>query len=437
MTVLNRRSFLSLAGAAVPGMLAGCAGMGGSSGEKSGSGPITFWSNHPGQSATMERELIARFQSRFPGLQVKLIDAGADYDEVAQKFNASLIGIDVPDVVVLDDRWWFHFALSGVIAPLDDLFGQVGVDTADYVDSLLADYEFDGRHYALPYSRSTPLFYYNKSDWARAGLPDRGPRSWQEFDEWGPRLQQVVGSGRWAHGWPNAERISWVFEGPNWAFGGAYSDKWTLKFTDPKTIEAGNFYRDSIHRRRYAAIANDNANEFATGIQASTLASTGALVGITHSARVDFGVAPLPTGPGGAPGCPTGGAGLAIPAKLSPERKLNALRFIEFVTNPQNTAYFSQRTGYLPVRKSAVHDPSEQRYLDENPRARVALDQLPHTKPQDYARVFLPGADRIICAGLESIGLEGSDVTDTFTDIEKQLGVIYDRQIKRKLPRHG
>lgn len=67
----------------------------------------------------------------------------------------------------------------------------------------------------------------------------------------------------------------------------------------------------------------------------------------------------------------------------------------------------------------------------------MALDQLPHTKPQDYARVFLPGADRIICAGLESIGLEGSDVTDTFTDIEKQLGVIYDRQIKRKLPRHG
>jgi len=415
-------------------MTAGCAGMGGSVSVKSGSGPIAFWSNHPGQSSAVEKDLIGRFQSQFPGLAVKLIDAGKNYDEVAQKFNAALIGTDVPDVVVLDDIWWFHFALSGVIAPLDDLYGQVGVDITDYVDTLQADYEFDGHHYALPYARSTPLFYYDKEVWEQAGLPDRGPNSWQEFDKWGPQLQRVVGAGRWAHGWANAEMISWTFEGPNWAFDGAYSDKWTLTFTDPATIAAGNFLRDSIHRKGYAAIANDIANEFATGILASTVASTGALVGITKAARFDFGVAPLPTGPGGAPGCPTGGAGLAIPTRLSEERKLNALKFIAFVTSPANTAYFSQRTGYLAVRKSAVNDPSEQKYLADNPRARVALDQLPHTRSQDYARVFLPGGDRIISAGLESIGLKGSDVTSTFTDIDKQLQVILDRQIKRKLP---
>jgi sn-glycerol 3-phosphate transport system substrate-binding protein len=433
---LSRRAFLSLAGAT---MTTACAGMGNSVSVKSGSGPIAFWSNHPGQSSAVEKELIARFQNQFPGLNVKLIDAGKDYDEVAQKFNAALIGADVPDVVVLDDIWWFHFALSGVIAPLDDLSAQVGLDITDYVDSLLADYEFNGHHYALPYARSTPLFYYNKDVWDKAGLPDRGPNSWQEFDEWGPQLQGVVGAGRSAHGWANAESISWTFQGPNWAFGGAYSDRWTLKFTDPATIAAGNFLRDSIHRNGYAAIANDIANEFATGIRASTVASTGALVGITDAARFDFGVAPLPTGPGGAPGCPTGGAGLAIPAKLSDERKLNALRFIAFVTSPASTAYFSQQTGYLAVRKSVLRDPSQQRYLADNPRARVAMDQLPRTRPQDYARVFLPGGDRIISAGLESIGLKGSDVSTTFTDINQQLQVVLDRQIKRKLPgfRHG
>jgi sn-glycerol 3-phosphate transport system substrate-binding protein len=430
MNTLSRREFLSLASAAT----AGCAGMGGSVSVKSGSGPIAFWSNHPGQSSAVEKELIGRFQSQSPGLNVKLIDAGKDYDEVAQKFNAALIGTDVPDVVVLDDIWWFHFALSGVIAPLDDLFRQVGLDTTDYVDTLLADYEFNGKHYALPYARSTPLFYYNKGVWGRAGLPDRGPHTWQEFDEWGPQLQRVVGAGQWAHGWANAELISWTFQGPNWTFGGAYSDKWTLTFTDPATIAAGNFLRDSIHRRGYAAVANDIANEFATGILASTVASTGALVGITAAARFDFGAAPLPTGAGGAPGCPTGGAGLAIPTKLSEERKLNALKFIAFVTSPASTAYFSQRTGYLAVRKSVLRDPSQQKYLADNPRARVAMDQLPHTRPQDYARVFLPGGDRIISAGLESIGLKGSDVSTTFTDINQQLQVVLDRQIKRKLP---
>ncbi|CAM4267686.1 sn-glycerol-3-phosphate-binding periplasmic protein UgpB precursor [Mycobacterium basiliense] len=437
MGAVSRRRFLSLASAAVGGVGAGCAGMGGSDSVKSGDGPIAFWSNHPGQSTAVERELINRFQRQFPGLSVKLIDAGMDYDEVAQKFNAALIGTDVPDVVVLDDIWWFHFALSGVIAPLDDLFGQLGVDTGDYVDSLLADYEFEGRHYALPYARSTPLFYYNKPLWNKVGLPDRGPQSWQELDDWGPRLQRVVGAGNSAYGWANAELISWTFQGLNWALGGAYSDKWTLRFTDPNTIAAGDFYRDSVHIKDYAAIATDVANEFATGILASAVASTGSLMGITNTAKFDFGAAPLPTGPGGAPACPTGGAGLAIPTKLSEERKLNALKFIAYVTNPRNTAYFSRHTGYLAVRKSAVKEPSEQKYLAANPRARVALEQLPHTRPQDYARVFLPGGDRIISAGLESIGLRGADVPKTFASIEKRLQVILDRQVKRKLQRHG
>lgn len=441
MGALDRRQFLALAGAAgtMATAMAGCAGMGGGGSIKSGNGPITFWSNHPGLSTAVERELVGRFEAENPGLQVKLIDAGKDYDEVAQKFNAALIGTDVPDVVVLDDIWWFHFALSGVIAQLDELFAPVGVDTSDYVDSLLADYAFNGHHYALPYARSTPLFYYNRAVWERAGLPDRGPASWPEFDEWGPRVQRVVGEGNWAHGWANSEAISWTFEGPNWSFGGAYSDSWDLRFSDPATIAAGSYLRDSIHDKRYAAVANNVANEFATGIMASAVASTGALVGITAAARFDFGVSQLPSGPGGAPACPTGGAGLAIPAKLSAERKLNALKLIAYLTSPRSTAYFSQRTGYLAVRKSAVDDPGQQRYLADNPRARVAVDQLPHTRPQDYARVFLPGGDRVISAGLESVALKGSDVRATFSRIEQQLQVIYDRQIKRKLSgmRHG
>lgn len=430
MDALNRREFLALAAA---GVTAGCAGMGGGGPVKSGNGPIAFWSNHPNQSAAVERELVGRFQAEFPGLPVKLIDAGKDYNEVAQKFNAALIGADIPDVVVLDDKWWFHFALSGVLTPLDELLRQQGVDTTDYVESLFADYEFDGHHYAVPYARSTPLFYYNKAVWERVGLPDRGPTSWPEFDEWGPRLQRVVGKGNWAHGWSNSETISWTFEGPNWSFGGAYSDRWDLRLTDPQTITAGTFLRDSIHGKRYAAVSNNIANEFATGILASAVTSTGALVGITDAARFDFGVAPLPTGPGGAPACPTGGAGLAIPKKLSDERKANAVKFIAHLTSARNTAYFSQHTGYLAVRKSAVNDPSQQQYLTDNPRARVAFDQLPHTRPQDYARVFLPGGDRVIAAGLESIGLEGADVGATFGDMQRQLQVIYDRQIKRKL----
>jgi len=438
---MDRRGFLGLAGIAAAGAaLTACAGTGGDAGSAAGSSSasedastVTFWSNHPGRSIDVEKELIRRFGEVRPDLTVQLVDGGKNYEEVAQKFNAALSGGALPDVVVLSDVWWFNYAMAGAITPLDELFTAHGVDTADYVDSLLADYLHDGGHYALPYARSTPLFYYNKDVWTAAGLPDRGPESWQEFDEWGPRIQEVVGSGHLAHGWGNAaDYLGWTFEGPIWTFGGAYSDRWDLKFTDAKTIEAGQFLRDMIHTKKYAAVSNDIANDFSAGLLASTIASTGDLSGITTNASFDFGTAFLPAAEG-VPGCPTGGAGLAIPSGISDERKANALAFVEFVTNADNTAHFSQNTGYMPVRKSAVDNPDMKAFLDANPNARTAVDQLARTRSQDYARVFVPGGDQVIGTGLEKVALQNADVETTFADVQSRLQQIIDRQITPNL----
>jgi len=435
---MNRRGFLGLGGAVLAGAaLAACAGSGG--GASGGSGAdaktITFWSPHPGQSRDVELELVRRFQEKNHDLKVKLVGAGANYEETSQKFNAALTGGELPDVVVLSDVWWFNYALTGAIEPLDDHFADAGVNTADYVDSLLADYVFNGKHYALPYARSTPLFYYNKELWSKASLPDRGPASWQEFDQWGPELQRVVGAGKIAHGLGDGKNyLAWTYQGPIWTFGGAFSDKWDLKFNDEKTIAAGNFLRDMVDAKHYAAVSNDIVGDFSAGLSASTVTSTGDLAGITKNAEFDFGTAFLPASQGSS-GCPTGGAGLAIPSKISDERKLNALKFIDFVTNTENTAYFSQNVGYMPVRKSAVSGPSEKEFLAKNPRSQTAIDQLPHTKSQDYARVFVPGGDQIIGTGLEQIATQNADVTKTFADITSQLQQIIDRQITPKLPK--
>ena len=440
MAHLTRRGFLTLTGTVASGAaLAACSGPGSSSSasgsEASGdASTINFWSNHPGKSQAFEEELIARFQAENPGLTVNLIDGGKNYEEVSQKFNAALSGNDVPDVVVLSDVWWFNYALTGAIEPLDGHFEAAGVDSGDYVDSLLADYNWNGNHWALPYARSTPLFYYNKEVWAQAGLPDRGPATWQEFDEWGPRIQAVVGNGKLAHGWGNAvDYLGWTFEGPIWTFGGAYSDEFTLKFDDPNTIAAGEFLKNMIHTKKYAGVSQDIANDFGAGILASTIASTGDLSTITQNASFEFGTAFLPATEG-KPGCPTGGAGLAIPAKISEERKVNALKFIDFITNGSNTAYFSQNTGYMPVRKSAQEDPSEIAFLEANPNAKTAVDQLAVTRSQDYARVFVPGGDKIIGTGLEQIALQNADVATTFAGVADQLQQIIDRQITPNLP---
>ncbi|WP_425303008.1 ABC transporter substrate-binding protein [Nocardia otitidiscaviarum] len=432
---LSRRGFLGLAGATAAGLaLTACAGTGGGGSQGGDPNQLTFWSNHPGTSKDLEADLIGRFQQQFPEITVNLVDAGKNYEEVSQKFNAALSGGELPDIVVLSDVWWFNYALNGTIEPLDHLFADAGVDSSDYVTSLLEDYRFDGKYWALPYARSTPLFYYNKDVWAQAGLPDRGPETWQEFDEWGPKLQEVVGEGKLAHGWGNAtDYLAWTFQGPNWTFGGAYSDEWQLTFNEPDSLAAGNFLRDMIYAKKYAGVRKQIAPDFSAGLIASTLASTGSLSSIVSDSKFELGTAFLPH-PNG-PGCTTGGAGLAIPSRISDERKVNALKFINFLTGTEGTVAFSQGTGYMPVRKSALADPSEQRYLAQNPHAKTAIDQLPLTRSQDYARVFLPGADQIIGAGFEKICLQNADVTTTYADVTNQLQAILDRQILPKLPK--
>jgi sn-glycerol 3-phosphate transport system substrate-binding protein len=437
MVELSRRGFLAAGVTAAAGaVLTACVGSG-NSGSGSGGGDsntITWWSSHPGKSTDVEKELISRFQQANPSLTVQLVDGGKNYEEVAQKFNAALSGGAVPDVVMLSDVWWFNFALIGAIAPLDDLFSKASVNTSDYVDSLYNDYAWNNKHWALPYARSTPLFYYNKTVWQQAGLPDRGPTSWQEFDEWGPRLQNVVGSGKLAHGWGNAtDYLGWTFQGPVRTFGGRYSDQFDLKFTESGTIAAANYLRSSIHDKKYAAISNDIANDFGAGIIASTIASTGDLSGIAANAKFPVGTAFLPA-PNG-PGCVTGGTGLAIPAKISDERKVNALKFIDFITDTDNTTYFSQKVGYMPVRKSALTSSATEQFLAKNPNFATAVNQLPKTTSQDYARVFVPGGDKIIGTGFEQIGLRNADVNSAMSSVQSQIQQIIDRQITPKLPK--
>lgn len=157
---------------------------------------ITWWSNHPGQSKAVEEELIARFEAEHPEISVDLVTAGANYDEVAQRFQAASQTDEKPDLVISSDVWWFRYHLNDqIMPPLDDVFEYLDADAEDFQPGLYGDYEYDGQHWAAPYARSTPLFYYNKTMWQAAGLPDEGPETWEQLQEWSTALEAQVPEG--------------------------------------------------------------------------------------------------------------------------------------------------------------------------------------------------------------------------------------------------
>jgi sn-glycerol 3-phosphate transport system substrate-binding protein len=431
MNEFSRRGFLGLAGVAGIAGLSACAGTGtapSSGGGGGASNTIEFWSNHPGNSKPVEQQIIKAFEAANSGLKVKLVDAGKNYEEVAQKFNASLAGGSLPDVVVVSDVTWFNFALNKQLSPLDELLATAKLDTSDYVDALYNDYNLDDKHYALPFSRSTPLFYYNKDLWKAAGLEDRGPKDWDEFLTWAPKLKAAAGSDKIVMELPDGSNyLDWVFQNIVWGYGGAYSKEWTPTFSDPNTIKAGT-YLQNLAKDGYLKLSKDPAPDFTAGIVGSSMMSTGSLGGVAKDAKFPVGTAFLP----GDGNCPTGGAGVGIPANISDERKKNALKFIEFLTNAQNTVTFTQATGYMPVRKSAVDLPEEKAFLEKNPNAKTAIEQLPKTRSQDNARVLLPGGGARIGKGLDQI-VQGQDVATVFKGLDAESQQVFDSQIKSKL----
>lgn len=440
MADFTRRGFLATGLAATAAFAAACSGGGSGNGGGSGSGAsgssggnvtLQFLSNHPGSSKALEQGIIDDFQKANPTIKVQLLDGGKDYEEVAQKFQTSLTGGTKADIIVVSDVTWFNFALNKQIEPLDDLFAGAGLNAGDYVDSLLGDYSFNGKHHAIPFARSTPLFYYNKDVWKKAGLEDRGPKDWDEFAQWQPKIAEAIGGDKKAIVTADgANYLDWIFEGMNWSLGGAYSDGWDLKFTTPESVKAAEFLAKIM--KTSGKLDTKPENVFSAGLAAVTLSSTGSLKTITEQSKFEIGTAFLP-GPEGK-SCPTGGAGVAIASGLAADRKAAAMKFIEFLTNAKNSSTFSQGTGYMPVRKSALDDASMKAFIEKNPNFGTAVKQLPHTRSQDDARVFVPGGGRDIGQALQQIAT-GGDAAAVLGTLQKTIQGKIDSQIKPKLPK--
>jgi sn-glycerol 3-phosphate transport system substrate-binding protein len=383
---------------------------------------VVFWSSFTGANGEAETALVEKFNESQGDVILDYQFQGT-YEETAQKVTAALQAQTAPDISLLSDVWWFKFYLNQTLLPFDDLAASEGVDFADYQDPLINEGLRQEQHWWIPFARSTPLFYYNKEKWAAAGLPDRGPETWDEFMEWAPNLVEMDGdtmtTSAFSH--PNgASYIAWLFQGVVWQFGGKYSDPdFTMHMTDENTIAAGQFYYDTVHTYEWAVPATDVTADFVAGLTASAMMSTGSMGGVKNNAQFEFGTALLPEKEEF--GCPTGGAGLALLATSDEAVRPAAMKYIAFASNPENQVFWAKSTGYMPVRKSAVESQEMQDYFAEFPQFKTAVDQLPLTRPQDAARVFVPNGDQIIGSGLERITVQSEDVATVFAEVNDIL----------------
>lgn len=382
---------------------------------------VRYWASQSGTNGDAEQEIVDRFNESQQDVKV-IREYQGSYEETAQKLTAALQARQVPEISTLSEIWWFKFYLSGHLQPLNDYINANGTDTDDYVESFWTEGRRQDTQWWFPFSRSTPLFYYNKDALDEAGLDASILGNWDDIAANAEALMKKDGDTVTRYAFLHADAgsyNSWYFQGVIWAFEGAYSDdEFNIKIAEPEGVEAGNFWRSSVEDG-WAIPVEDHTADFTQGLGATVMLSTGSMGGVRENAQFEFGTAFIPEKY--TFGCCTGGSGLSIMAMAEDAKKEAAYKYLEFASSPEITTYWSQQSGYMPVRKSALNSPEMQKFFDEFPNARTAVEQLPKTRPQDPARIYIPNGNDIIGGGIEQITVNLLDAADAFGEIVPTL----------------
>lgn len=161
------------AACAVLGVLAlGAAGCGSSSPASSGSKTVTlnFWSAYnetDGESATMAHVVIPRFEKENPGIKVNSIVY--PYADLLQKYLAAAAAGDPPDLMRSDIAWVPELASQGVVLKVSSLSWFPAIAKEALPGPLQTTVYKEG-NYALPLDTNTQALFWNKTDFAAAGI---------------------------------------------------------------------------------------------------------------------------------------------------------------------------------------------------------------------------------------------------------------------------
>lgn len=358
---------------------------------------------------------------------VVVAESVGGYAELNQKFTAALQARAVPDIVCFPEMQWLQFYFSGALAPLDDYFDdEWSLDV--YLQNYVAEGKADGKTYVVPFARSTPLFYFNKTRYIEAGLPEEGPSTWEDLAEFGPELAKIQVDGRPLAALAFTSDDAWHGQADIWGFGGANSDQdFAVTIADDPGLEWLEWQRKFIHEDKFGYLAQAAGTDFTSGISAGMRGSTASLTGTTAATEGVFevGTAFMLSKEGQEKAVPTGGSGLSVVRGDSKDRQDAAAEFFRFLAQPEQSAAWHAATGYVPIVEAAAETSTVKDLVAKNPNYGVALKQLENARTADYTNWFQSAVTEISAAQTKVYG-DGTPAKDALDAAAKKLQDIVD-----------
>jgi len=411
---------------------------------------LTFWH---GMNDVLEDSLI-ELTDAYNASQDKVrvtLQNQTGYDATIDKYIQSSPE-SRPDLVQFPEYTLQTFAQSDTLIPVGACIEDSGFDTSPFLERAIDAYTWQGVQWSMPFNVSNPVLYYLRPKFEAAGLdPDVSPITLEDIRA---ASQQIVESDAAAYGW--------VLDSGTDSGGGWFLEQWFARagelyadndngrsapatevlFDGPAGIELMTFVQAMI-TDGLAVSVGDNSSGQDTYLKlidpaadgAMTIGTSAALGGVLAAidsglapglTSVDVGVGPMP-GPSPEPSVNLGGASLWIVDGKGDEKTAAAWDYITYLITAEAQSQWASQTGYVPIRNDAADiEPLLSTYA-EDPRFRVAYDQLLGSPEgvASLAPVLGPQREvRVATANATAAIFNGADVASTLADAADQADAL-------------
>ena len=353
---------------------------------------ISFWHSMGGVNGQAIDTLVKKFNDENEyGIAVKAQYQG-EYDDSLNKLKSAQIGnmgADLVQVYEIGSRFMIE---SGWITPMQQMFDADSYDLSQIEPNLAAYYTIDNQLYSMPFNSSTPIMYYNKEMFEKAGITEI-PDSLEGIEAVGEKLLNEGGAGQvislGIYGWFFEQFIG--KQGLEYANNGNGRTEAATAVAFDSNGAAANILTawKSLYDKGYAPNVGKGGDaglaDFSAGKSAITLGSTASLKQILQdvNGKFEVGTAYFPkvksTDEGGVS---IGGASLWALNNNDAKKTRATWEFVKFLISPESQAYWNAQTGYFPVTTAAQEEPVFKENVEKYPQFQTAIDQLHDSSPK-------------------------------------------------------
>jgi sn-glycerol 3-phosphate transport system substrate-binding protein len=362
---------------------------------------IQWWHAMGGRNGEKVAEIAAGFNASQSDYTVTAVFKGTYTETMTAAIAAFRAGEQPAIVQVFEVGTATMMAAEGAIYPVYQLMEDTGepFDTNAFLPAVAGYYTTpDGQMLSMPFNSSTPVLWYNKTAFEKAGLdPESPPATWDEVVAAVEKTQAAgypCGFTTAWQSWIQVENASAWHNQPIGTLANGFEGLGTeLVFNQndvvPRHIaNMAEWQKSKIFD--YGGRTNQAAPKFYTQDCVMFTESSAGYGGMTTNVTdFEFGVGMLPyyDDVAGAPqNSIIGGASLWVLTGKSDEEYAGVAKFFSYLSSPEVQADWHQATGYLPITTAAYELSQQQGFYDKHPGTDTAIKQITLNPPTENSK---------------------------------------------------